>query len=262
MADNSEKIAYIFFSWQSDMPTIRNEIRNALKKAILDINRTGTLRYKVEYDEATRNTLGAPNIVATIEEKIAECAIFVADVSFVGEIETKKVINQNVAYETGYAIAKHNSCREILVLKQSTGAIEELPFDIRSRRILSYINKADLSAQLQTSIMPYLENIELVNGYKQHDYKSSLIQSKILELFSTIEGDKRIGITKTMGGIYIQVLSRCDESIIKWLEERDDSQEVLAEIEDLVENGLLSSESTKNGKSYFLTKNGYNTLDK
>ena len=80
--------------------------------------------------------------------------------------------------------------------------------------------------------------------------------------FSTIEGDKRIGISKTMGGIYIQVLSRCDESIIKWLEERDDSQEVLAEIEDLVENGLLSSESTKNGKSYFLTKNGYNSLDK
>jgi len=93
----------VFYSWQSDSPANlnRNFIEKALQEALKRLHSAATLENAlrdttVELDKDTQGVAGSPPIAETILKKIEDCAVFVADLSFVGESKSgfKKRIRQ------------------------------------------------------------------------------------------------------------------------------------------------------------------------
>ena len=132
----------VFYSWQSDITTSvnRNLIENAISKAIKNINNNiQSNDEKYEMDRDTVNVPGSPDIVETIITKINSCSIFIGDVTPVGVSSNgKKMPNSNVFFESGYAVGKLSFNRVILILNDSFGSVEDLPFDVKTKRILTY----------------------------------------------------------------------------------------------------------------------------
>lgn len=129
----------LFYSWQSDLSnsTNRSFIEDALEKAIKSTAQEAALPLKLDKDTAGR--AGSPDIIQAILEKIDDCFIFVADVSLIpSNSNGKKSPNANVLFELGYAYGVHSDESIIMVFNTDTGKIEDLPFDIRSKRIIAY----------------------------------------------------------------------------------------------------------------------------
>lgn len=130
----------IFYSWQSDLPQkvtnyfIRDAIKLALKKYVP--NKFDDI-WKLERD--TQNVLGTVDIINTIFTKIRQCHIFIGDVSIINKgQESKTTPNPNVLLELGYSASQIGWENIICVQNTAFGKIEELPFDLRGRRVLSY----------------------------------------------------------------------------------------------------------------------------
>ena len=91
-------------------------------------------------DSDTQGEAGMPEIAATIFDKISNCGIFLADLSFVGKSfdskgkEPKKLPNANVLLELGYASSRIGWNRVICVMNTFYGPPEETIFDIKHRR--------------------------------------------------------------------------------------------------------------------------------
>ena len=123
----------VFYSWQSytEQKVNRYLIRDALDKAIeaLDLD--------LELDEATRDQPGSRKIFETICAKIESCAIFVPDLTLVGQSYDGKrqLPNPNVLTEYGYALAHIGEDRIVPVMNTALGTTEQLPFDLRHRPI-------------------------------------------------------------------------------------------------------------------------------
>ena len=130
----------IFYSWQSDLPnnTNRNFIEKSLEKAISEVNNEQAIALKLDKDTVDRT--GSPDIVQTIFEKIEDCFIFVADISIISKSEdtNKKVLNPNVLLELGYAQGVLGTENIIMLFNTATGDLEDLPFDLRGKRIMQY----------------------------------------------------------------------------------------------------------------------------
>jgi hypothetical protein len=134
----------IFYSWQSDLPNSCNRglIETALQNAIKEIAKDTELTLDVVLDRDTQGLPGSPDISEAIFAKIDTAAMFVADVSIVvsGEPPTP---NPNVLVELGYAAKALGWHRILMVVNTAYGAVELLPFDLRSRRITPYSLKDD-----------------------------------------------------------------------------------------------------------------------
>jgi hypothetical protein len=80
------------------------------------------------------------DISQTSLTKLANAAVMIADVTPIGETSIGKAIpNPNVMVELGYALHSIGFERIIAILNTASGyGIEDLPFDIRHRRILTY----------------------------------------------------------------------------------------------------------------------------
>lgn len=86
-------------------------------------------------EKDTEGVSGAPNIVQTIFNKIDECSIFIADITFIAKSDKNKFIpNPNVMLELGYAVKTIGWERTILVLNNTHGKAENLPFDMLQHR--------------------------------------------------------------------------------------------------------------------------------
>ncbi|MDX2105769.1 MAG: hypothetical protein SFY67_05145 [Candidatus Melainabacteria bacterium] len=160
----------VFYSWQSDLngKTTRFFVRDCLEAAIKGLKKEPNVfdaeRLELDYD--TKNVPGTPTIVDTIFRKIQDSELFVADVSFVAESKTGRLIpNPNVLIELGYALHALGDERIILVFDKNTGSPESLPFDLRNKRFPCNFNsiddnreksKTDLVNQLKTSISAHL----------------------------------------------------------------------------------------------------------
>lgn len=130
----------VFYSWQSDHPNAVNRgfISQCLGKAVRGLaNDGGSSIYEVDRD--TQGVPGTPDIVATIFDKIQRADIFVGDVTIVtGQESQRPSPNPNVLVELGYA-ARHLGWHKIIcVANLHYGKTEQLPFDLRPRRILTY----------------------------------------------------------------------------------------------------------------------------
>jgi hypothetical protein len=117
----------VFYSWQSDSPShlnrtfIEKALHEALKRLQADATLENALRdATVELDKDTQGVAGSPPIAETILQKIEECAVFVADLSFVGcsnngfsntSGNPRQFPNPNVLMEYGYALRCHSHPR-------------------------------------------------------------------------------------------------------------------------------------------------------
>jgi hypothetical protein len=130
----------IFYSWQSDLPRSRNLdfIQECLTEAITAVSGE-SIQVIPCLDRDTEGEPGAPDIAETIFSKIDNCDMFVCDVSIIaGTGRAKATPNPNVLLELGYAAKRLGWERVTNVANVFYGEIEELPFDLRKRRVVKY----------------------------------------------------------------------------------------------------------------------------
>ena len=162
----------IFYSWQSDLPNRCNRgfIQKALENAAKAIRKDGSVKVEPVVDRDTAGVAGAPDIAATIFQKIDESAVFVCDVSIVEAGAKRPAPNPNVLFELGYAAKAMGFGRIVLVMNTAFGEHGLLPFDLRPKRITMYECEADraspsderkkLERMLASNIGDMLKDIE------------------------------------------------------------------------------------------------------
>jgi hypothetical protein len=154
----------VFYSWQSDLEgaLTRNFIEEALTRAADSLNKDQTTTVDPVVDRDTGGKAGAVDIADTIFQKIRECDAFVCDVSFIngrdpgslhwlprlllavleffnkGYFRQRLTPNPNVMAEIGFAAASVGWNRIILVLNTAFGEVENLPFDLRGRSVVTF----------------------------------------------------------------------------------------------------------------------------
>jgi len=131
----------VFYSWQSDLPnrTNRGFIEQALENAAKALRKDDSIQIKPVIDRDTAGVAGSPDISKTIFSKISQADIFVCDVSIINYgTDARPTPNPNVLIELGYALGTLGESRIIMVLNDAFGKLELLPFDLRTRRTISY----------------------------------------------------------------------------------------------------------------------------
>lgn len=160
----------VFYSWQSDIASglNRNFIQTALEKAAEAIASSEAIAVEPVIDRDTQNVPGAPNIAETILAKIDKASVFVADVTIIGKARgtRKPMPNPNVMVELGYALKGLRNERLVLVINTAFGSIDDLPFDLKHRKVLPYSLK-------QTDFEESAESLEKRSQIK-HDLQTKL----------------------------------------------------------------------------------------
>jgi hypothetical protein len=133
----------IFYSWQSDLPNTCTSgfIQDCLEEAIKQIQADEELKLEPSLDRDVKGASGSADIAATLFRKIRAADVFVGDVSIINpnrSVECRPTPNPNVLAELGYAAGFHGWERVVCVVNTAFGQIDELPFDIRQRRVLDY----------------------------------------------------------------------------------------------------------------------------
>jgi len=162
----------IFYSWQSDLPNATNRgfIQEALEKVVTTIANNDTVAVEPVIDRDTQGVAGSPDIASTIFSKITAADVFVADISIITKVKNGRMTpNPNVLIELGYALKCLGHERIMLIFNKSFGKIEDLPFDLRTRRVVVYempLNEKDratgrkiLEKQLENAILSALSSI-------------------------------------------------------------------------------------------------------
>ncbi len=176
----------IFYSWQNDLErkTHRFFIEKCLKKALSNLEKDASVY--MNYDRDTKGVNGSPDITATIFEKIDKSVLFVCDVSIVNSnSEGRKMPNPNVLVELGYAASKLGWDRIICLFDGNSGNIEDLPFDLRQKRITSFYpnHKNELSRVskiLESNIADLYVKGKLFNPL--NDYIKGKIDRSVLDI--------------------------------------------------------------------------------
>jgi hypothetical protein len=162
----------VFYSWQSDLPnpTNRGFIQKALETAAAAIAGDNTVAIEPVIDRDTEGVPGSPDISATIFAKITAADVVVVDVSIINAASGgRSTPNPNVLIELGYALNALGHERVILVFNKAYGKIEDLPFDLRTRRVVVYeatpegegrsAVRSDLSKKLDAAIRAALQHL-------------------------------------------------------------------------------------------------------
>ncbi|MGA7412865.1 MAG: hypothetical protein WBW33_20485 [Bryobacteraceae bacterium] len=141
----------IFWSWQSDTPgkTGRYFVREVLDEVLKELKQDPEVQEPSEredveglhIDHDIKGTTGSPNLVDTIINKIDASAVFIADITCVGQVfgtvqegvPNKKLINSNVGIELGYALKSLTDSKVVLVFNQHYGSHPDVPFDLRHK---------------------------------------------------------------------------------------------------------------------------------
>jgi|GEM_PF-5745276 len=169
----------IFYSWQSDLPNASNRgfIEKALENVAKTIRKDRTLDIEPVIDRDTAGVSGAPEIVGTIFSKIEQADVFACDISIInGTDSLKPSPNPNILVELGYALKVLGEERVIMILNRAFGDVEMLPFDLRTRRVLSYnmpavqderaTERKELESSLETAIRAIRPRLSLLPDYK------------------------------------------------------------------------------------------------
>lgn len=145
----------IFYSWQSDLPnnTNRGFLESCLKKSLKELDKAGPFSIELAIDRDTKGEPGTPDIMELIFKKIEKSKIFVADISIINsEAKGRKTPNPNVLIELGYASKALGWEKVICVYNLDYGSIEDLPFDLRQRRPLTYSLKDKTKSEVRDGI--------------------------------------------------------------------------------------------------------------
>lgn len=131
----------IFFSWQSDLNLKNNKnfIEGCIKTAISEFNKENKLLVDFTIDKDTSGEPGNPEITNVILNKIDNSRMFICDLSIINsDYHGRKTPNPNVIFELGYAIKSLGWEKIVCIVNQEFGLAEDLPFDIKHRRLLGY----------------------------------------------------------------------------------------------------------------------------
>lgn len=152
----------IFYSWQSDLPnkTNRQFIKKCLDAAMKDIHANNKIISDWNIESDSRGEIGTPELASGIFSKIDQCDIFVADISIINpNTDFRKTSNPNVLIELGYASSKLGWDRILCVYNLMYGKIEDLPFDIRHRKPITYLSEdKTLTKSLTCQIQEIIDN--------------------------------------------------------------------------------------------------------
>lgn len=157
-----DKKCTIFYSWQSDIKPSRNFISDCLRNLPKKLEHMALC----EIDRDTQGLAGAPDIGDSIYEKIDRADIFIADVTIINpDYAGRPTPNPNVLIELGYAIKALGWDRIILLYDKDMGEIEDIPFDINHRRIVSFSlqgegEKAGIRGRLLSCIVKTIEILD------------------------------------------------------------------------------------------------------
>jgi hypothetical protein len=191
---SSKKSFIIFYSWQSDVTDTKKLITKCLDKATKNLKvKLKTELIEIELDRDTKGKTGTPDIAETIMEKIDSADIFIGDVTLINSEQiadgkTKPTSNPNVLFELGYAVKSLGWDRVICLNDNSVNNIEQLPFDIRSRRVSGFNDRDQdkLIQLLEIAIKVIIENYDKIIKDRQepkvklHDRKIYLKINEIL----------------------------------------------------------------------------------
>ena len=252
----------VFYCWQSNDKETRQAIQKNLKGAIESIaNSIDDVKTDVPiFDSDTRGVIGAVDITTTIEAKIRNCSIFVADISLVDEgKDGRKYINQNVAYELGLAVGTLGWERIVLVFNEDSGKIEELPFDINHHRSLKFSHKKEI--RLKDGFVEILqEYLEKIAELQLTELGMEPIEATlILAMFNNQIGRNQLIVTPTLDDINIQLYGVNEKLVIDDTFKDISSTEIIAILDDLVNRNLLVSKLSSRGTHtiYSLAKEGF-----
>lgn len=263
----------IFYSWQSDDVSTAKHIEECLKSAILQLQLeldTNNEEIRLILDRDTHGVSGAPDITSTIIAKIKQASIFVADVSIVGEYNNgKKVVNQNVMFELGYAIAQKTADLVVMLFNKDEGRAKDLPFDISHHRVTSFTIKGDRDGEeLKTALLnvlrPMLKNCELAEKIPiDSQLKLNKNQEAILDFFFTFNDAGRLRAIQTMAGYRFHVIAtKYDNIKLGTLIRNIGAQRLVAELDDLVRKNALSMDRDERDRVYELAKEGFTYIEK
>lgn len=177
----------VFYSWASDHKNQKKEIENTLRAALKATKKQ--LNIDLVIDRDTKGKSGAIDIIDSIFEKIDHCRIFVADLSFIGSkwrFRNQKFVNQNVLFETGYALRKLGENNLILIFNKKYGSVDDLPFDINKRRILCFNDDySDLESKIIDAINTIIKssNIYIVPNRDMDENHDILVFNRVMESF-------------------------------------------------------------------------------
>lgn len=147
----------VFFSWQSDTDSGhgRGLLATVIGQAVEGIAIDSSTPFRPTLDQDTRGVPGAPAMVAAILAKIDACSVFVADVTltFARTETARRSPNPNVLIELGYALRRLGPHRVLLVMDTAYGKPEELPFDLRGNRVITYDSRSADTPALQQSLL-------------------------------------------------------------------------------------------------------------
>lgn len=172
----------IFYSWQSDLPNATNRgfISKCLENALTELNED--LLIDAVIDRDTKNIVGTPDIASSIFSKIDIANIFIADISFINHTSPgKKCPNPNVLIELGYAAKALGWDKIICVFNTDYGKIEDLPFDLRFRRPISYTISNPSNKTKDRSILTNILK-DALKGIIEHDSNHDELQDYLKKL--------------------------------------------------------------------------------
>jgi len=167
---NNKSISYkpwIFFSWQSDFSSSRNDIKDAIKYCAEEINKLNPIN-KIEIVESTRPEDGAKDILKAILDNINKSLLSIFDISNVSQVlqnndkSQKSYPNANVVFELSYALSKKPVDQIIIIKKKRNDIDDNVPFDFRQNRFLIYEEKNVLKKELLSIIKNYFERIKYI----------------------------------------------------------------------------------------------------
>lgn len=196
----------VFYSWQSDIDGKINRyfILEALENAVKNLKDKGT--FDIEIDQATRGEPGTPDIPDTIFKKIDECSIFISDITFINDNNTKRrTPNPNVLIELGYAIKKLGFEKIIAIFNNEFGKPEELPFDINHRRLMQYHYNSSMDKKVSLKIL----TTELENALLLIDRTTTTKEKVDFEFYDRDEA-KRYGKICSVNGLIYKRLTEDD----------------------------------------------------
>lgn len=209
----------IFYSWQNDLDskTHRYFIEKCLKRALSNLEKDGAIY--MNYDRDTKGINGSPDITTTIFDKIDKSVLFVCDISIINSnAKGRKTPNPNVLVELGYAASKLGWDRIICLFDGNTGDIEDLPFDLRQKRVTPFYpnNKNELSRLskiLEANIADLYVKGKLFNPL--NDYIKGKIDKSILGIINPMANLVFGTVSLNEGLAHVSSLLNCSSEEIE-----------------------------------------------
>lgn len=122
----------LFQAWQNQEKEYTDFITQVIRE-VVEIERKKGIEIEVIRFPA-QDEAGSPDVVDMVWEQIANCDVFVGDLTAVAQVGEQSISNPNVMYEVGIADALLGEKRVILVCSKETN-IAKLAFDVNHKRI-------------------------------------------------------------------------------------------------------------------------------